>query len=1494
MLKTQRIIWTALPNGLAGSRLKLSVFVSPRLYIDSNGALSDFPDFANWPDRVNAVKFSVEFQNGPRLPATVSSNKADRDLWKTVFPANTFVRLYKFPDHSQRTIRSYPVSPVMTFLKGLYTNAGEKSPTHLPRLQTGRGEERYFGLNQLVDKLGTLRQLRIRPSVKERAIRFHHATEALSLEERLDSLLRDREVKAFAPHEVPAGMTAEQFAFVQLDFFYDRTRNKNLAEEQSSQKPTPRRLPRFDSVSDKLNPQLDFHQMLASVGDYPELERRLGLVIDLEVPVPANTSPASLLRSDSNQIRLRPEWTSSPSAFNNDFAPWTALLVGKFRARPNTSSDLSNGMLKLANVNASFLAESAAEFDLLQVDVDGASQKALDLAHNTARLLNLSPVFNVPSGGEPRSPSLAARPTPELGANAAGGSPANVDGGLPAFRTSGLALVKRARAFNLANFVLPLMAANNRAAENSLPTVDQNLPVLLFADDLVRGYRVDIWDKNAGTPVWRSLCKRIGRYSFPNPSQPPLTISDEGYVKGPSATSTVDGDNDDDLYLHETMFQWDGWSLSAPRPGKTLVPHTYDSNGVARPTQEEKVEHVSNTASGIPGVNLETSFSAQPGTLPRLRFGHSYRMRVRAADLAGNSLPPELTDDSQASQEHLYTRFEPVIPPALALRDRLSDGESVERMVIRSNYDQKVSDYIVSPGVKEAISNKEYKYHEANERHIAPPKTSQQMAELHGKFDDFIGFDAATGAGKDYDRGYKLALKESGTFLDTEVYDPQTNSKQTVSGIELVTPASVPASPPPPTLPLNPPGRALSPGQYVIHKEDNLLLPYLPDPFARGVALVGIPGVSGNGPLASDPGAVKIELVSLDPADETVKKFSVLQVRFDGEWPDRTPFRIRIVEGSGEPVWQSHVLTVFLPKATIARLRYSSYLEPDDLKQMGVWQWISTQPQLAPYAHAGQHWLHTPFRQMELVHAVQQPLTEPRFDKMQTVKLKIGDTFAVFRGNVDISVKSTGKFEVLAQWKEWIDSLAEPGPRQLSLEGRAFELKIEENAPDVFNVESAGGANVPRTPPPTGLMVLPRGAAPTARHEFHDTKYRAVDYSIVATTRFREYFPPEIADDPRKITRKSAPQTFKVLNSARPAAPKVLYVVPTFKWDPAPSEAGDRKHQWAQKAGSKQLESRRIGGGLRVYLERPWYSSGDEEKLGVVLREAPSTFSPIGIRTGIPGTIIPNASAAAPNDPLKPFVTQWGMDPVWDSELPKASPRFDDFKLASASMSGLTLDELGGVTVGVAGHEVEYDSDRKLWFCDIEIDAGHSYYPFVRMALARFQPNSIPNAHLSRVVLADFVQLAPDRTTSVTFGPENILLISVTGSTYRASSIDAEAVSQPGTIMVRRMTPEAEREAELAAPVWQRIRSRTRGGGEMWASLETQMIGTDLGWVPVPKSDVRLSNTAAGVWVGRMQLRPDYSHMKLRLVIREYEWFIADPKATRIDKRIVYADVLEL
>src|SRR6202043_601607 len=105
------------------------------------------------------------------------------------------------------------------------------------------------------------------------------------------------------------------------------------------------------------------------------------------------------------------------------------------------------------------------------------------------------------------------------------------------------------------------------------------------------------------------------------------------------------------------------------------------------------------------------------------------------------------------------------------------------------------------------------------------------------------------------------------------------------------------------------------------------------------------------------------------------------------------------------------------------------------------------------------------------------------------------------------------------------------------------------------------------------------------------------------------------------------------------------------------------------------------------YMDRPWYSSGDGELLGVVL-----------YNEGLP----------IDREAWKPHVTQWGLDPIWDAARPSALPEPWNFPLSIAQEYGLSLDEptppgaKGKGRVSVAGHEVQFNG--KHWYCDITVE----------------------------------------------------------------------------------------------------------------------------------------------------------------------------------------------
>ena len=390
------------------------------------------------------------------------------------------------------------------------------------------------------------------------------------------------------------------------------------------------------------------------------------------------------------------------------------------------------------------------------------------------------------------------------------------------------------------------------------------------------------------------------------------------------------------------------------------------------------------------------------------------------------------------------------------------------------------------------------------------------------------------------------------------------------------------------------------------------------------------------------------------------------------------------------------VAVVRLPKAEVLTVRMSTAIADEDLLRSGIVRWLidngalplppwpapGSDPTLLRQLRRGEHWMVTPYRTLTLVHAVRRPLLAPEYLQL-AIQRQLGWTFAELAGRLSVSTKSTGKLELVASWDDPIDNGpdADEDPFVRSVE-RAFVVEV-----------SLDPANYPGPD-----LVDVRGD----RHEFGDTKYRAVRYGALATTKFAEHFtesaeltlpqvlpgaPDGVAVTTVKVrSTGSDPVTFgkdvdfevdpdastislpagsaidagqtvhvdyvplpiarpneqpllakAILSTARPAAPDVVYIVPTFRWSDS-------------RAGST-INSQRLGGGLRIYLQRPWWSSGDGEQLGVV--------------------IFPAVLGADPPADVAPYVTRWGNDPVHGTAAApvKAFVAPTDFPLASGRAS---------------------------------------------------------------------------------------------------------------------------------------------------------------------------------------------------------------------------------
>ena len=239
------------------------------------------------------------------------------------------------------------------------------------------------------------------------------------------------------------------------------------------------------------------------------------------------------------------------------------------------------------------------------------------------------------------------------------------------------------------------------------------------------------------------------------------------------------------------------------------------------------------------------------------------------------------------------------------------------------------------------------------------------------------------------------------------------------------------------------------------------------------------------------------------------------------------------------------------------------------------------------------------------MHAVQRPLLRPAIERLGTRRDGPGATRAIPFFDAICSLKSTDKLDLRAHWHEPDDDPARGLPVDRSRDDLAFQVKITEARDYKPASGRAAGSHVAG---PQGSRSDPdqHAAATTcSRRSVMSSTTRATAESSTgshATTRYREYLPAELRLEKDAVTGEMRPvdrhltvegdsTVTWVRSSAPPPAPQVASVVPTFAWT--------RTH-----AADGTARSWRRGGGLRVYLQRPWNVTGYGEMLAVVLPPA--------------------------------------------------------------------------------------------------------------------------------------------------------------------------------------------------------------------------------------------------------------------------------------------------
>jgi hypothetical protein len=90
----------------------------------------------------------------------------------------------------------------------------------------------------------------------------------------------------------------------------------------------------------------------------------------------------------------------------------------------------------------------------------------------------------------------------------------------------------------------------------------------------------------------------------------------------------------------------------------------------------------------------------------------------------------------------------------------------------------------------------------------------------------------------------------------------------------------------------------------------------------------------------------------------------------------------------------------------------------------------------------------------------------------------------------------------------------------------------------------------------------------------------------------------------------------------------------------------------------------------------------------------------------------------------------------------------------AGTLAGATVKEAvkspEPLAVSVLAYEPQIDQSDGHWYCDITVDHGAAYFPFLQPGLVRYQPHSVNGLELSRSV-ASWAQIPPRREGRVVF-----------------------------------------------------------------------------------------------------------------------------------------------
>ena len=223
----------------------------------------------------------------------------------------------------------------------------------------------------------------------------------------------------------------------------------------------------------------------------------------------------------------------------------------------------------------------------------------------------------------------------------------------------------------------------------------------------------------------------------------------------------------------------------------------------------------------------------------------------------------------------------------------------------------------------------------------------------------------------------------------------------------------------------------------------------------------------------------------------------------------------------------------------------------------------------------------------------------------------------------------------------------------------------------------------------------------------------------------------------------------------------------------------------------------------------------------------------------------------------------------------------------------LPLGTLPGLPiVTVVGYDRQYNAARELWYVDIAFDPGEHFWPFLRLAVCRYQPKASRAAIYRRRCAVTSCKFHRN-DTSVSRTDDRHVRVVVSGT------VGVRTPPRPGLDAAAALASAVDENRCLIARLQRR----------------DPLVDTDLGWETVVATRLTLRGSGPGnheaAWVGELDageeiplVRPGHGPSGRRVAVEEWELLEGDPAhidvafvgidLPRLERRLIYADEIDL